>query len=379
MLDREIQLNLAQLQLKIKEMDVDDRLCSQVLLKEWQATQPLLNKRILINCHLTIATLILIELFIFSGAEIKITCTDDLVCHEEIKDIFLNLDLYLSPEEVHQETYKHYFDVVSDCGAYLANTLEPKIGFIELTHVERSEYISTKRPVISVDKGFIKQIETTFGTGDGFVRAIKKIYLEMGINYKDKSYIIFGYGKVGQGISSCLMAKGVPQNQITIVEMNELRKNSASLDGYTSLSILENLETIRKIIPTIDCAVTATGQMNSISNFLNYEDFSQVEYLANMGTHDEWGSSFPKDAILYDKHPLNFMLDYPTQICYLDPIFAVLACATIDIIDLCTTNEFIVHKPSLFTERKVLNTWLLNNNVHPNMKEQWLNELENHV
>src|SRR5690606_6761384 len=149
----------------------------------------------------------------------------------------------------------------------------------------------------------------------------------------DKTYMIFGYGKVGQGIASCLAHTGVHKANITIIEATETGKHLANLDGFCSLNIQKDLENIKKILRTMDCAVTATGVVNSISNYLNYEDFSCVEYLANMGTHDEWGDAFPLNAILHNKHPLNFMLDYPTKIDYLDPIFAVLACATVEIIN----------------------------------------------
>jgi adenosylhomocysteinase len=372
-------LDLTQLMDKAREMNIAEKRCTQALLKEWQDTLPLFQKKILINCHLTIATLMLIELFLFSGAEIKITCTEDLVSHESIKEIISNLGIYLSPNEVQQELYKEYFDVILDCGAYLANSMRPKIGFIELTHVEHSKYVSTNCPIISVDSGFIKNIETTYGTGDGFVRAIEEIYLNSGANYKNKKYMIFGYGKVGQGISACLVNSGVPQANITIIEANEPRVNTAILDGFLSLSIQNDCDIIKSFLHTTHCAVTATGVRNSISNYLNHKDFLNVEYLANMGTYDEWGESFPLDSILHQKSPLNFMLDYPTKICYLDPIFAVLACATLDIINQNHTPQFIIKKPNLATEKKVLNTWLQNSTLHQKMREKWLSELGSHA
>lgn len=360
---------------KVNEININERQCTQALLREWKKTSPLFQKKILINCHLTIATLFLIELFLFSGAEIKITCTDDLVCHDSIKDIISNLGIYLPPNEVYQEPYTHYFDAILDCGAYLANSMQPKKGFIELTYVDISKYQLTNCPIISVDSGFIKKIETTYGTGNGFVRAINKIYLNDGIDFTKKKYMVFGYGKVGQGIASCLLDAGVSQADITIVESCEQIKKTAIKNGFSSLSIKKDIETIKTLLLTTNCAVTATGVINSVSNYLKPDSFHAVEYLANMGTHDEWGHSFTMESVLHDKRPLNFMLDYPTKVCYLDPIFAVLACATIDIINQEDVRQFIIKKPNINTEQKVLNTWLQNNNVPQDMKEQWLNEL----
>ncbi|MFT4060619.1 MAG: NAD(P)-binding domain-containing protein [Legionella sp.] len=360
-------------------MDVDERICTQSLLKEWKDTAPLFQKNILINCHLTTATLILVELFLFSGAKIKLTCTEGLVCHDSIKNIISELGIYLDPNEVLLEQYKEQFDVILDCGAHLANSMKPNKGFVELTYVEPKKYKLTKCPIISVDRGLIKKIETAYGTGDGFVRAIKQIYSKDDIDFKVKTYMIFGYGKVGQGIASCLVEAGVLPKNIIIIEANKLRKNRAAKEGFYSLFIPNDLDVVKELICRTHCIVTATGRKNSISRILNYKDFKQVEYLANMGTYDEWGDAFPVDSILHQKRPLNFMLDYPTRICYLDPIFAVLACATLDILDQANAQEFMVNKPCLHTEKKVLNTWLHNSRVHPNMKKLCLNELMTHV
>jgi hypothetical protein len=147
------------------------------------------------------------------------------------------------------------------------------------------------------------------------------------------------------------------------------------LNGFSAFSIQKDIEAIKILLGSTNCAITATGVKNCISQHLSLSHFHTVEYLVNMGTHDEWGPSFPKDRILFNKRPLNFMLDYPTKVCYLDPIFAVLACATIDIMDYEQAQQFIIKKPNTATEKKVLNTWLENNHLHQNMKEKWLTEL----
>ncbi len=43
----------------------------------------------------------------------------------------------------------------------------------------------------------------------------------------------------------------------------------------------------------------------------------------NMGTGDEFGLHFSTERIVNRKKPANFMLDYPTEVIYLDPIFAL--------------------------------------------------------
>jgi adenosylhomocysteinase len=357
---------------KTAEIPVAEKQCTHALLAEWKNTLPLFQKKILINTHFTQATLLLVELFIFSGAEIKMTCTDDLVCHPSIKNIISMLGIYLSPEKVRSTNYIDYFDAVIDCGAYLANSLRPRKGFVELTHVEESRYINTKCPVISVDNSPIKWVETAFGTGDGFVRAIELLYSKKGDNYKHKSYLVFGYGKVGEGIVVSLNNAGVCKDKIIIVEINEKCRNAAEKNGFSAYSLYQDKEIIKKLLAnSVNCAVTATGVEGSISQFLESSDFSNVEYLANMGTYDEWGKFFSAQLILNNKYPLNFMLNYPTKIFYLDPVFALLACVTLELINGKSRKKFYMQKPKLVTVKKVFDLWTKTNLHYKKVKQLW--------
>lgn len=345
---------------KIAEMSIRERCCTQAVLREWKESKPLAKRSILINCHLTHATLLLIELFINSGADLKITCARGLVCHDPIKEIIMQMGIFLSPNALADPKYRNYFDVIVDCGAYLANILTPTYGFIELTHVTPTKYKKNNSPVISVDSGIVKLLETTYGTGDGFVRAINNIYSNIGIDHRKKHYLIFGYGKVGKGICSCLYQSGVPKNLITVVENCNVKRSKAEHEGFVSLDI-QNTKEIKKLLHNkVDCAVTATGVRSCISQHFNTTDFADLDYLTNMGTYDEWGPSFHKKSVLHDKKPLNFMLEYPTKIKYLDPVFAILAYATIEIIDEKILKIFTIKKPSITIEKKVLNVWMDN-------------------
>lgn len=368
-------MNLLKLIEETNDISMDEKQCTQALLNTWKNTLPLFKQKILINCHLTKATLLIVELFLFSGAEVKVTCTDDLVCHEPIKEIINDLGIYLLPDELSLVAYKNYFDVILDCGAYLANSLVPRKGFVELTHVENSRYQTTNCPVISVDNSFIKRLETSFGTGDGFVRAIKELSLKTSSDYRLKTYLIFGYGKVGEGICACLHRALVPKDRIIVVEANEENRIAAKNKGFRAYSISQDEQTIKQLLQdSISCAVTATGIKGSISQYFSPLDFSNVEYLCNMGTYDEWGDDFAEDFILHKKRPLNFMLDYPTKILYLDPIFALLACATLDIVQQNTNQLFFIQKPNIVTQRKVLDVWLKNNHLHHDVEQLWAQE-----
>lgn len=366
---------------KISEISITERMCTQHILREWKGCPPLINEKILINCHLTVATLILIEIFLFSGAEVKITCTNNLVCHEPIKRILVNLGIYISMDEILLSSNQQDFDIVLDCGAFLANDIIPRKAFIELTHVEASQYITRSCPVISVDNSFIKKIETIYGTGDGFVRAIQSVCAEKMDNFTDNHYMIFGYGKVGEGICSSLERVGVSKNNFVVVEADEHKISLAKSKGYMAFSIHQDLAQIKDIlIDSIDCSVTVTGVKNCISAFLDSSYFMNVKYLANMGTYDEWGSAFSEDRILNQKQPLNFMLEYPTKILYLDPIFALFACATLDVLNESSFGSFRIQAPKLQTQEKVLHLWLMNeaiSDIYGEMEQIWSASKEN--
>jgi S-adenosylhomocysteine hydrolase len=366
-------MDLNKLQNKIQELNFQERQCTNFILEQYK-NKPLHGTTILLNCHLTTATLLLVEIFLRYGAKLKITCTEELVCHPSILNLVTDLGLFISPRNLEEKKYN--FDVVIDCGAFLANILHPKIAFIELTNADESKYININCPVISVDKSVIKQIETTYGTGDGFVRAIESVYAERGNNFKDKNYLVFGYGKVGKGICASLYQSGLSKKSITVVEINHFLQAEAMASGFKTACALKNQNDIVATLNNeINCAVTATGVTNCISSSFTPCNFKKVELLANMGTYDEWGSFFPNESILFKKRPLNFMLEYPTRILYLDPIFALLACATLDVVKEKNINKFSIQKPKLETEKEILNVWLKNNfKTHEGITESWINE-----
>lgn len=362
---------------KLNSIHIDEQKCIQSLYYEWKKTKPLKDIKILINIHFTQATLMLPLVFLAAGADLQMTCSSELACHEEIKKIITNLGIYRSEENILSEPQKHHYDVVIDCGAIFAHILKPKIGFVELTHVDKMKY-GEHNKVISVDNSFIKFIETSYGTGDGFVRAIQSHYLELKQNYLDKHYMIFGYGKVGAGICLCLKHSGVKQEHITIIEINDALIQKAKQQGFQALSLNNQKKEIHQLLShAIDCAVTATGVKNSISNFFTAKDFTNTECLINMGTYDEWGQHFHETSILNNKRPLNFILTFPTKILYLDPIFALLAYATLDLInDSSMLSSVMLNAPKLETQKKIFDIWIKDNSLRTYLESLWSEKKE---
>jgi adenosylhomocysteinase len=70
--------------------------------------------------------------------------------------------------------------------------------------------------------------------------------------------------------------------------------------------------------------VTATGVKNALAApELKKSLLSTSAILANMGVEDEYGEAVPTEKVLNDKGPLNFILEEPTHLKYIDTSLAL--------------------------------------------------------
>ena len=141
--------------------------------------------------------------------------------------------------------------------------------------------------------------------------------------------MIFGYGKVGKGIVNALESAGTPKKHIVIVETSLDAYLQAMKNGYRGFLLnkkadsQESIQKIQSLLPQIWAVITATGQAGALSHYFSQSDYDPVPLLINMGTLDEFGARFSPKRILNHKKPANFMLEYPTEVIYLDPIFSL--------------------------------------------------------
>jgi len=207
-------------------------------------------------------------------------------------------------------------DIVMDSGGELINYLTPRIGSIEVTGSGAGRYRNTalNYPVMSIDDSAVKQLESCLGAGEAFIRAFSQL---VGQSIQtDQLFVIFGFGKVGQGIVRALSAL---TPHIVIVDDNpDVVANYKHLP-YTLLHTCE-VEKIEQAAASAHAVVTATGQENILSGRYDLRAFRQA-HLANMGASDEFGSDFDKNQVLAGKQPINMALDEPTKLRYLDPVF----------------------------------------------------------
>lgn len=281
-------------------------------LKRVLKEKPYKNLKILHNIPFTKETILKLEILYAGGAEVTVTSPSFMTVDKTLVHQFVqaggnwqeNLNFKAS-----------FFDITMDCAAELLGKTNPKIGAVEITGTGTNKYkvATTNYPIISVDQSRIKHLEGVLGTGEAFVRAFMELTKE---DIQGKKMMVFGYGKVGRGIAQHL--KHYTQN-VTIIEKKHSNITRAFDDGFHVLSA-DNYSAVEQAAAQMFAIVTATGIKDVISNTYNVAAF-KANYLANMGGEDEFGYGFETEAVMCQKRPINFFIDKPTLMRYLDPVF----------------------------------------------------------
>lgn len=203
------------------------------------------------------------------------------------------------------------YDVVMDCAGALSHVLS-LCGYVELTRSGAERYAACPQPVWMVDAGKIKQIETCLGTGESFFRALDALGIK---NEEGQTLLVIGYGKVGRGIALHALNR-----KLNVIVADVERKPLSSASFVQAKDKAALTDAARRAF----CAVTATGKRNAMSGLIDPAILlSSGILLANMGVEDEWGPEIPKNRLLNEGRPLNFILPDPTQMRYIDPPLAL--------------------------------------------------------
>ena len=203
------------------------------------------------------------------------------------------------------------FDVIMDCAGMFSD-IRARRGYVELTRSGLYRYRDVNAPVFFADAGKIKLIETTLGTGDGYCRALRSL----GYDLSGKNLLVFGGGKVGRGIALHSRRAGA---QVHIVDLAP--EKMPRIDGVGALDAGDDTE-VAAAIRGADFVVSATGKADALAEYAQVLRESPA-VIANMGVLDEFGSELPPERVLNAKRPLNFILDEPTDIKYIDPTMAL--------------------------------------------------------
>lgn len=300
--------------------------------------------RLIHNSHMTWNTVLKLVPLLSSGAELTVTATSNLIVDAEVIEFMKKIKLNIrTPSEIDRDC-----DIVLDCCAGLANHVTPRLGVVELTQTGSAYFRKSKvaYPVLDLDRSLIKELECVLGTGDGFLRGFQAY---VGRSILNRKFVVFGGGKVGRGIVRAL----IPYTKnIVCIDMDPVQLNQVPMVHTKILLTSDSIGEIKDSLKDTFCVVTATGKKGAISALFDRSDFNSCEYLANMGSEDEYGVKFEPSDVLFQKRMLNFSLSHPTQIKYLDPVFyahhfgaTLLAAGT-------GVSEY-----PLWFDKKILNEW----------------------
>lgn len=278
--------------------------------KTWGESKPLLGLSILDASPIFFNTFAKYAALIEAGASLRIGMSSALPSSPQAIDFAKSLGIPL----IHPDETRDGFDIILDCAAEFRNT-PSKFGYVELTRSGVHLYESVHAPVWAVDSGRIKQIETSLGTGDGFIRAMKQLGFT---NWQGRQLMVFGYGKVGKGIVLQALKEGA---HVTVIDICSKREIIPAGVDFISLNHPEKIQTG---LENSFCAVTSTGIKHALQGIIDEKRLMlSPVLLANMGVEDEWGENIPEARVLNGKKPLNFILHDPTSMCYIDPALAL--------------------------------------------------------
>lgn len=230
------------------------------------------------------------------------------------------------------------FDVVMDCAGAFAS-VEAKFGYVELTKSGEAVYKNCQKPVFVADGGEIKKIETCLGTGESYFRALRQLGFD---GFSGKNLVVFGSGKVGTGI--ILHALKCSMRVTVITDLNTLR---GDFDKKLKAVSMNDSEQVARAVRNADFVVTATGVKGAVQSVCPLEAvISSKAVFANMGVEDEFGESIEASKVLQNKQTVNFILEEPTQVRYIDATMALHNAGALYLVSNKNLRRGLVYPPS---------------------------------
>ena len=300
------------------------------LAREWAQTRPFDGLRVLAATPVFRNTLLQYRALLAGGADLVVggagsdvgdgpSSGAEMPCDPGIVEVLRGngIPVIGLQEALALETAGRGFDLVLDCAGQFS-ACHPRFGFVELTRSGVQFYENSEHPVYVADSGIVKRIETCLGTGEGYVRALA----QLGHDFDDgKKFVVFGSGKVGQGIVLQLLRSGANVQVVTDCS----RGSNAFLDANdVPVTDCNDLDGVAALVRDADFVVTATGVKGALDvPELTAALVESRAVLANMGVEDEYGPGIPATRVLAEKKPLNFILEEPTHLKYIDASLAL--------------------------------------------------------
>lgn len=226
-------------------------------------------------------------------------------------------------------------DIVLDCAAAFAHC-ESTFGYVELTRSGIDTYAQKGVRCYAADSSTIKSIETEMGTGESFFRAMDAM------GYRDwngRPLVVFGSGKVGRGIVRYALINKANVVVVTDPEM--------SIDGVDTVDFTDR-SAVDLALQGAYCAVMATGVCSAFQQTATVAKVLHTDtLLANMGAQDEFGDSLPDKRVLCGKRTINFTLDEPTHLRFIDATMSLHNYGALDLVQNPSKSGIIVPDQSI--------------------------------
>ena len=300
------------------------------LTHEWTQTRPFEGLRILVATPVFRNTLLEYRTLIAGGASLVVGVAGGMPCDPGVvKTVRENgIPVVGLQDALDMEVAGRGFDLILDCAGQFS-ACHPRFGFVELTRSGVQFYEKCGHPVYVADSGIVKRIETCLGTGEGYVRALAQLgydfesgdSLDSGADGAGKKFVVFGSGKVGQGIVLQLLRSGASVHVVTDCS----RGSNPFLDANdVPVTDCNDLDAVASLVRGADFVVTATGVKGALDRPQVVDALlASGAVLANMGVEDEYGPGVPASRVLAEKKPLNFILEEPTHLKYIDASLAL--------------------------------------------------------
>lgn len=276
--------------------------------EQWAKTQPLAGLRVLDATPLYRNTLAKFMALLAGGAEVYVPTRSVMPRDPEVVRLVSDFGIRFARKD------DPIYDIVLDCAGQFPR-LKPALGAVELTRTGVARYEHAKTPVFVADDGLIKRVETILGTGDGFFRAMRRLGYD---DFSQRRLLIIGGGKVGQGVMHYARKEGMK------VSVADIVNKTGELPGDVTFVDANDADALNAAILRSWCTVTVTGRIGALRHKLRAADVTNSNVLlANLGVEDEYGSEVPRERVLNDKLPLNFILEEPTAMRFIETTMAL--------------------------------------------------------
>lgn len=292
--------------------------------EQWSQTRPLAGLKVLDNTPLFRNTLAKFLGLLAAGAELYVL--DRALQHGDVSAVkravqagihCISLDELKAMEQAGSP-----MDLVLDCNGEAAS-LHPNFGFVELTRSGVARYLTSTKPVLVADAGRIKLLETALGTSDGFFRAMAQLGYN---NLSGKSLVVVGCGKVGLGVVVKAKALGM---RVIAVDLGPC----ANLPQGVEFLLMEDREAVQSCMESAWCVVMVTGHASALEGRIDLAKLcASHALLANLGADDEFGDLVPTARLLGRRETMNFILDDPTAMPYIETTMALHSACAIELL-----------------------------------------------